>query len=143
MIYIAITIFFILTILVCAIDSLRNEMNILLTSIPLGLLLIFLLIYRLAYKRVIKNNDISTLAPNSEEIKNSTKINDTKKLGFLDRLKAIFNFENPERENLTAIQRGLLGECFVEFLNYKKAKVLFSSINKKLLPYGEKIKKIE
>jgi hypothetical protein len=75
--------------------------------------------------------------------KKQEKANIPQNLSLVEKLKLIFDYENAERHNLTPIQRGLLGECYIEFLNGKKAKVLYSSIAQKLKKYNEELSSIE
>jgi hypothetical protein len=75
--------------------------------------------------------------------KKQERANIPQHLPLIEKLKLIFDYENVERHNLTPIQRGLLGECYIEFLNGKKAKILYLSITEKLKKYNEELKNIE
>jgi hypothetical protein len=62
---------------------------------------------------------------------------------YFDKLKAMFNFDNIEKNKLSIEQRGKLGELYIEFLNHKHAKFLFHFIQLKLNNYNEKFSKLE
>jgi hypothetical protein len=108
--------------------------------------LITLVLIQVLLIKLLKNKKITSYMVKDDDIEQVKQKNDIKlssNTPVITRLKKIFNYDNYEQKNLNAIQRGLLGECFVEYLISKKAKVLFEQIQKKLNPYNEQIKKIE
>jgi hypothetical protein len=94
--------------------------------------------------KTLKNRKISSYVVNQTEIE---KVEQKKEQQFtpgmplLMKLKKIFNYDNVEEKNLDGVQRGLLGECFIEYLNGKKAKCVISRNSKKIRSLFFKTKK--
>jgi hypothetical protein len=96
--------------------------------------------------KTLKNRKISSYVVKKTEIEKVEQKKEqqfTSSMPLLIKLKKIFNYDNVEEKNLDGVQRGLLGECFIEYLNGKKAKVLYQGVQKKLDHYSLKLKKIE
>jgi hypothetical protein len=96
--------------------------------------------------KLLKNRKISSYVVKQSEIEKVEQKQEqqfTSGMPLLMKLKKIFNYDNVEEKNLDGIQRGLLGECFIEYLNGKKAKVLYQGVQRKLDHYSLKLKKIE
>ncbi|GMO15207.1 MAG: hypothetical protein Ta2E_05970 [Mycoplasmoidaceae bacterium] len=94
----------------------------------------------------LKGKQLSSYVVKQEEADKVIQNNDKKlppNLPIIEKLKWIFNYDNVEEKNLDSNQRGLLGECFIEYLNAKHAAVLLNGIQKKINRYDMKINKIE
>jgi len=93
--------------------------------------------------KINKKNVASTKLTNENEKESFVDKSNIKNLSGIEKINSIFSYKNVDRLPITSQQRGLLGECFVYYLVFKKVKWFYELINTKLSVYNTSIKNIK